>query len=140
MLQKTSRNFHSNCQESLWTLTKCHFGLCHTRESEKKKVKIFSSLETLPFFQNFFFQQPLRCYRNDLLTSTVIVRILFGPLWIVTWGLSHSIKREKLGQNLFFTGKVAFFFKKLCFQQPRRCYRNDLVTATVIVKKPCGPL
>ena len=66
------------------------------------------------FFGNLCFQQHLRCSRNDLITSTVIVRILFCPLQTVPWGVSHSILREKIGQNLFFTGKVAFFYSKFC--------------------------
>ena len=70
----------------------------------------------------------------------MIVRSLFGPLWIIPWGRSHSIMPEKIGQNLFFTGKTAFFFQSLCLKQPFRCYRIDLLTSTVIVGKPCRPL
>ena len=103
----------------------------------------FYHLKIALFFKNLCFQQPLRCYRNDLITSAVIVRIPFGPLQIVPWGVSHSIIREKRGQNLFFSGKFAFFFKNLCFQQPRRSWRFELVTCTVVARKPtipCGPL
>ena len=67
----------------------------------------------MPFFRSICIQQPLRCYRNDLVNSTVIVRIPCGLLLIVTWGLSHSIERGKIGQNLFSTGKNAFFSKHL---------------------------
>ena len=81
-------------------------------------AKVFSSLESLRFFLKIFcFQQPLRCFRNDLLTSTVIVRIPCGPLKVVPWRLSRSIIRENSGQKTFFTGKFAFFFKSLCFQR-----------------------
>ena len=47
--------------------------------------------------------------------------------------------RQKTGQIFFFTGKFAFFFKNLCFQQPLRCNRINPVTSTVIVKIPCEP-
>ena len=53
--------------------------VCHTPESEKKQAKSFSSLETLRFFsQNMCFQQPLRCYRKDLVTSTATVKTACG--------------------------------------------------------------
>ena len=92
------------------------------------------------FFQIFCFQQPLRCYRHDLLPSKATVTSPRGPLKTVPWGLSHLIMREKIGQNIFLNGKNAFFFNFFCFQQPLRCCRNDLVTLTVIFKIPCGPL
>ena len=86
------------------------------------------------------FQQPLRCYRNGLVTSTVMVQIPCGPLLIVPRVLPHSIMPERKGQNLFFTVKVAFFSKNLCFQQPLRSYIKDLTTSTVSVRIPFGPI
>ena len=38
---------------------------------------------------------------------------------------------RKFAQNLFFTGKIAFLFKKFCFQQPLRSWKNDLITSIV---------
>ena len=67
------------------------------------------------FFKKLCFIPPLMSYRNDLKTSTVNVRTHFGPLQIVSWGLSHSITLEIFGQSLFFTGKVAFLFKNFLF-------------------------
>ena len=61
------------------------------------------------FFKNFCFQQPLRCYRNNLVTSKKFVRDFCGPLQIVAWGSSHSIMRERIGQNLFFAGRLPYF-------------------------------
>ena len=57
-----------------------------------------------------------------------------GPSKIVFWPLFCSIKWEKIAQNLFFTGKIAFLFKKFCFQQPLRSWRNDLSFSTVNVR------
>ena len=34
---------------------------------------------------------------------------------VCPWVLSHSIMPEKIGQSLFFTGQVAFFFQKFMF-------------------------
>ena len=56
------------------------------------------------------------------------------------WGLSYSIIREKGGHNFFLTGMIAFFLEKLYFQKPLKSWRNDLITSTVNVKRPCGHL
>ena len=45
-----------------------------------------------------------------------------------------------MAQNLFFTGKVAFLFKILRFQQPLRSYRLYLINSTKFARIPCGPL
>ena len=114
--------------------------VCHVRYYEKKRPKYFFRWKDCHSFQKLCFQEPLRCYRIDILPSTVTVRTPFQPLKTVFWGLSHSIRREKICQFFFYTGKIAFFFKFFCFQQPLRCNRNDLLTSTVFVKLTCGPL
>ena len=54
--------------------------ICHVQYYEKKRTIIFG-LERLPFFFKILcFQQPHRCYRNDLITSTVLEKLQFGPL------------------------------------------------------------
>ena len=73
--------------------------VCHVKYYEKKHVKVFS-LERLPLFKNLRFHQPPGSKKNALISSTVIVRIAFEPLKIINGGLSHSIMREKIGQNL----------------------------------------
>ena len=79
------------------------------------------------------FQQPRRSWRIDIITNKVTMKKPWRPLQTVLWGLSHL----KKGATVFFlTGKFAFFFKKLCFQQPLKSWRNDLFTYTVIVRKP----
>ena len=112
------------------------WGLSHSIIREKIEQKLFS-LESLPFFKKLCFQQPRRCNRIIPLTSKIFVDIASGYSKFGPWGLSHSRKREKTGQKLFFTGKFAFSFKNLCFQQPRRCYRINAVTSKVIVKILC---
>ena len=57
------------------------------------------------------------------------------PLSFVTFDYTR-----KKGQNFFFTGKNAFFSKLCVFQQLLRCYRSHVITSTVIVGIPFGPL
>ena len=49
--------------------------------------------------------------------------------------------RKKIAETIFFTGtgKVAFLFKRLCFQQIHRCYRNDLITSQSLPKRIIDP-
>ena len=143
MLKKWSCNFHSNCQNTLWFLIKCSLRFSTLDNSRKNGPITFLHWEVCLFF-NLCFQQPLRCYRNDLATSTVIVRI---PCWAsktVPWALSHSIMGEKIGQNLFFTGKFAFFSKKIVLSttslvlQKRSCnfHSNCQNTLSILINCP----
>ena len=47
--------------------------------ARKRYAKTFLHWECYNFFQKICFQQHLRCYRNDLVTSPIIVRILLDP-------------------------------------------------------------
>ena len=126
-----------NC---LWFLNFCLLRFVTIDNQEKNRQKYFLHRIDCIFFENLCFPQTFRCYKNDPVTAT-FVRIPCGPLIIVPWSLSQSTMPETLGQNLSITGKIAFFFfENLCFPQPLRCYRNDLVTSTAIVRTPCGPL
>ena len=91
------------------------------------------------FFKKLCFQQLPWSWRNNLRFSTVIVRPTSGLIETVTSGFSNSNIREKTGQKLFLTGKLAFFSKKFCFQQPLRSWRNDLITPIVIVRLVLDP-
>ena len=48
-------------------------------------------------------------------------------------------KMKKLAKKVFFTGKVAFI-STICFQQPltKGCYKNDILTCTMIAIRPCA--
>ena len=50
----------------------------------------------------------------------------------------HTTK--KIGRNILFNGKTAFFFKNMSFQQPHSCYRNDLIASTVFARLLFGIL
>ena len=93
------------------------------------------------FFKNFGFQQPLRCYRKGLKTSTLVVKIRCGPLKIALWDFSHSILREKNRPKSLLHWKFSLFFQKFSFSLT--CWvlldRNDLVTSLVVVKIPFEP-
>ena len=115
VLKKWSYNFNINCQVTLWTRIRCSptFDMfCDTRRNRRKSILHW---KVAFFFKNLCIQQPLGSWRNGLLTSTLIVKLLCGPLQVVVWRLSCSIIREEIGHNLFFTGKIAFFFKHFCF-------------------------
>ena len=112
MLQKWSGNCHSKSQKSLWTLVNRYLRFVTLDNARKSGLKFFLHWTACLFFKIFCFQESIRCYRNDLLISTVNVRIPCGPLLTFRQGLSHSMVRGQIGQNLFFTGKFAFFFKK----------------------------
>ena len=114
--------------------------VCQTQECEKKQAKFLFTVKFAFFFKSLCFQQLLRCNRINPLTSKASVKIGCGFSRIPPSGLSHSRIGEKTGHKLFFTGKFAFFFKNLCFQQLLRCYRIIPVTSTVIIKILCWPV
>ena len=138
VLQKWSCNFNSNCQNTLRTFISCSLRFVTLEKAIKVGQSLFFTGKIAFFSQILCFQRPRRCYRKDLVSSVVTVKLPFRFLLIVPCGLSHSIMPGKQGPNLFFTGKNAFFFKNLCFQQLLRCNRIDPVTSTVIVRIPRG--
>ena len=90
------------------------FEVCHTWKNEKKGAIIFSSLGRLPFFfKKLCFQQPLICWRNDLITSIVIVKKPFEHLKTVPGGLSQLIFLRKVSQNLLLQREQLIFEKNL---------------------------
>ena len=51
----------------------------HVQYYEKKTKNNFFTGKTVFFFESLYFQNLLRCYKNDLITSTAIVGILLHP-------------------------------------------------------------
>ena len=137
MLQNWSCDFHSNCQNTFWTFIKRSLRFFTIDNRRKKKAKFFSSLKRLLFFQIICFQQPLRCYRNDLVTSPVIVRRLLDYNLPPSFVPLDNARKKRPKSFLHWAG--CLFFKKLCFQRPVP-HRTDLITSTVSVILPCGPL
>ena len=54
--------------------------------------------------------------------------------------ISCSKIGEKIGHNVFFIRMFPFYLKNFIFHQPLRSWRIDLITSTVFVGKPVGPL
>ena len=91
----------------------------------------------LPFFSKICFQQPLRCYKNDPLTCTMIGR---RPCAAKKKCCSRSVMLGNTRQSwpIFFTGKIAFFEQIFC--RPLRSWKNDRITCTIFNMLPSGPL
>ena len=89
--------------------------------------------------RNVCFYRPVRSHKIDYIFCTIDLKTLCGRLRILTWHFFCSIKREKEGQNLSLTGKVAFFFKTLCLQQPHKSSKNAFISSKVTAKRACGP-
>ena len=113
VLKEWPCNIHTICQKTLWKLVSRPWGLSHSIMIEKIGQILFFTGK-IAFFRKFCLQQPLRCYRTDVVTSTEMVRVLFGPLKNVPWGLSHSILGEKIGKILFLR-EDCLFFQKVVF-------------------------
>ena len=82
--------------------------ICLVQYYEKKRP-IFLHWKDCFFWKFCVFQQSHRCYRIDLITSTVLDKIHFRPLQSVLWRLSHSIILGKMGQKLLSLWKKPFF-------------------------------
>ena len=139
MLQKWSKNLHKNCRNTFWTLTNCPVRFVTLDYSREKGQNFFFTGKIAFFFKTLCFPTTSWCYRSDVITSTVIVRILFGPLQNVPWGLSHSIIREK-GPKSFFHCKVCLFFQKFVFNNLLDFLNFDLNTSAVKLNLPRGLL
>ena len=108
VLKNFSHRFHSKCQNNFWTFQKCSLRLLILDNFRKSLQLIFFTEDNANFFKKLCFQQFHKCYRNDLITSAVIVRIPFGPLQVFTWGLWHAIKQETISQNLLSPEDILF--------------------------------
>ena len=140
VLQKWSYLFHSSCQNTLWTLITLFPRFDILDNTRKLLPKILFTGKFAFFPGNLYFQQPVRCYRNYLLTSTVIVRILFPPHKLSP-EVFCSIKLQKIRPISFLHWRACLFLLEiLCFQQHLRSRRIDHVTCKMFVKTTCGRL
>ena len=104
----------------------------------EKKAKFFCQREEKFFWKVWFSTSQVE--KTDHIARKLLVKVPLGPLLIDPWHLSCSILREKVDQNLLFTGKIAFFFKNLCFQQPLRSWKHALICSTKNIRRACWPL
>ena len=78
VLPKRSYNLHKDCQ-SAFLIPIENFVRLLTFDKTRKIGYLLFLLERLPFFENFSFQQPLRCYGNELVTSQKKTKHLMKP-------------------------------------------------------------
>ena len=100
----------------LFRLYKLFSDICHVRYYEKSGPQCFFLWKDCLLFRNLCFQQPVRCYRKHLITSTVIVKLTFWPSKNVPKSLSHSMKRETLAKTFLHWKVYRFLSKKLYFR------------------------
>ena len=97
----------------------------HTRYYGKCRSNNFFHWKGCLFFGNLCFQQLLRCYRNDLITSTVAVKTLYGPsFFFLRFDILDNTR--KLVQKFFFTEKFDFCSSEICVF-------NNLLRVTEII-------
>ena len=109
--KKWSCHFHSNSQNTFWTLIYCPLKFV-TNENKRKIGQNFSFTEKIDFFFKILcFQQPLRWCRTDIVSSTLIVKIHFGPKQFFFWGLSQPIIGQKLAKTFPSLKRLPFFQK-----------------------------
>ena len=82
-----SYQLHNIFQNTLWTLQICSLRFVMFDNTRKIRPQfVFTGKIAIFFYTKFVFpttSQLLTWYGNDLITSTVFVRVLFGPLQIV---------------------------------------------------------
>ena len=125
------------CPNTLCTLIGCSLRLLKLDNTRKNRRKDFVTLK-LAVFLNVCFYQPLRTQGIDLINCTQIVK---KPLWtliICTLRFFIPDSMRKKMPPFYSHLKDSLCSKKLYFQQPLRCYRNDLINRTKIAKIPCG--
>ena len=115
VLQNWSFTLHSNWQKTLWTFKNCPLGFVTLERARKNRSKSLLHWKDCLFFHLFCFQQPLRYYRNDLVTSTLTVGLPFGTLLLVPWRLSHSTMRKKNRSKTFLHWKDCLFLLNFFF-------------------------
>ena len=124
---KFSFLFQKVCVFNNFYVLRVNWDLSHSRMRQKMGQNLFFTVES--FFsrmrqkigQNFVFSTTFSCYRINPLTSRVLVKILCWPELNVLTEICHTRMlteicqmRQKIGQNLFFTGKFSFLFQKVC--------------------------
>ena len=87
--------------------------VCHARCYQQKRGQKLFFTGKIVFLKHCVFNQHLRCHGNDLITSTVTVKLHVGPLQIVSWGLSHSIIPEKNVKFFCNWKDIVFFWKNV---------------------------
>ena len=112
--------------------------VCQTRWNEKKLVKIFSSLENLPLFQNIVFSTTTLVLQNWYYTFHSKCQIDFWTLKKFDLRFSTPDRARKFGSKTFVTVKTAVFWK-FCFYGHLRSQKMILTIAQYLAKNFLGP-
>ena len=86
-----------------------------------------------PWEQQISCYRPLRSQRKKFIIWKIFVKLTLRTIKICISTFAMSDIKRKKAQNLFFTGNIAFFFKKMYFQQPLKSWWNDHNFCKVIV-------
>ena len=140
VMKKFSNNFNIKCQVTLSTLISCSLTFVMFYNTRWNRRKSFLHRKYCLIFQNFMFSATSwvlkkLSYNFNINCQLTLWNLISGSLMFVKFCNTRRNRRKS-----FFTGKIAFFFENLCFQQPLGSWRNDLLTSLIIVTLPCGPL
>ena len=116
MLQKWSSNYHSKCQDTLWTIINFPSGFVTLDSAGKNEPKSFLHWEVcLPFQKNCVFNKLLGVTEMVFKLPQYLSEYLVNP-YELSLGVWHTRWCEKKrGQTFFFPGNFAFYSKKCVF-------------------------
>ena len=107
-----SYRFPTCYQVSLWTPLKYSLMFVTLDDTMKNGPKTLGVVKTALFWKVCFYR-PIRSKRFVLIKRRKVFKLPCGPFLFLPCYFLCSIKRERIGQNFFFNGRVAYF-SKLC--------------------------
>ena len=132
---------HKHCEKTLWILIESSLTFFMFDIARKNTPQNY-----FPWLGIFFFSKIW--FFINLLGPKELILLL--PQYLPEYSLNIEISslevchtryyEKKRRRNNLFTGKIALFFKTLCFEQPLRSFKNALTSYTVMVGPTCGPL
>ena len=139
VLKKWSFKFNINCHFILWTLINSFRKFVMYYNTRRSRPKSFHLIDCL-FLQKFMFSATSWVMKKFSYNFNINCQVTLWNLisCSLTFVMFYNTRRNR--RKSFYTGRVAFFFKNLCFQQPLGSWRNFLITSTLIVRLPCGTL
>ena len=139
VLKKWCFNFNINCQVTLWTLINCFRKFVMYYNTRRSRPKSFHWKDCL-FLQKFVFTATSWVMKKWSYNFNIICQVtLWTPIRCSpTFVMFCNTRRNRQKSFLHWNG--CLFYKNLCFQQPLGSWRYGLITSTLIVKSPCGPL
>ena len=109
--KKWSYQLHNFCQKNLCALISCCLTFVKFDKTRQNRPKNFFSGKIAFSFKSLFFQQRLRSQKMILSFAQYLSKHLLCPHKMFPEVCQNRQYEKKMGQKLFFTGKVAFFFE-----------------------------